>query len=197
MNPIQLHRHDIALLPESTRVLIRSFIPGSQQRVTAILGRVLALTEDEVVRKLQDVHHEFDSRHYEIDALLWEHYLKVRPAIFTQRELSRARQLLIGAFFSGEYSLESAALFNPSIVPHPDQSELPHAGLRFIMSLRATGEGHISSIEFRSGRIDANGEISLDPISRSRAPLAFTTMPAGRSPIFDAAVPGRSEYGKT
>ena len=171
MNPIQLHRHDIALLPESTRVLIRSFIPGSQQRVTAILGRVLALTEDEVVRKLQDVHHEFDSRHYEIDALLWEHYLKVRPAIFTQRELSRARQLLIGAFFSGEYSLESAALFNPSIVPHPDQSELPHAGLRFIMSLRATGEGHISSIEFRSGRIAANGEISLDPISR------FVTLP--------------------
>ncbi len=171
MNSIHLCRHDIMMLPESTRVLIRPFIPSSEERVTAIIGRALALTEDEVVRKLQDVHHEFDSRHYDIEALLWKHYLKVQSQIFTQRELSRARKLLIGAYFSGEYSLESAALFNPSIVPHPDQSDLPEGALRFVMSLRATGEGHISSIEFRSGVISPDGHISLDPISR------FVTLP--------------------
>ncbi|MEY3894939.1 MAG: hypothetical protein RLZZ214_458 [Verrucomicrobiota bacterium] len=154
------------LLPESTRVLIRPFIPSSLPRITAILGRALALTEEEVVRKLHDVHQEFDSRHYDIESLLWEHYLKVQPHVFTQRKLSRERQLLIGAFFSGEYSLESAALFNPSMVPHPDQSDVPAGGLRFIMSLRATGEGHISSIEFRSGVISPDGHLSLDPISR-------------------------------
>jgi len=90
----------------------------------------------------------------------------VVPPIFTQRPLSKSRKLLIGALFSGEYALESAALFNPSIVPHPDQDGVPAGALRFVMSLRATGEGHISSIEFRTGLIDAKGRIRLDPISR-------------------------------
>ena len=89
----------------------------------------------------------------------------------TQRPLSPARELLIGALFSGEYALESSALFNPSIVPHPDQSDVPEGGLRFIMSLRATGEGHISSIEFRVGNISPEGDISFDAVSR------FVTLP--------------------
>jgi predicted GH43/DUF377 family glycosyl hydrolase len=171
MKSIQLHRHDIILLPESARVLIRSFIPLDALRITAIIGRALELTDEEVTEKLAAVHQEFDSRHYDIDALLTAHHAKVLPYIFTQRPLSKPRQLLIGALFSGEYSLESAALFNPSIVPHPDQDGVPEGGLRFIMSLRATGEGHISSIEFRSGIINRNGEITLDPISR------FVTLP--------------------
>lgn len=171
MSGIRLYRHDIMLLPDSTRVLIRPFIPAHLPRIAAILDRALALPEEEVARKLQDVHHEFDSRHYEIDALLWEHFVKVQPHLGMTHGLSRARQLLIGAYFSGEYSLESAALFNPSVVPHPDQSEVAEGGLRFIMSLRATGEGHISSIEFRSGEISPHGHICLDPISR------FVTMP--------------------
>ncbi|MCB1210815.1 MAG: glycoside hydrolase family 130 protein, partial [Verrucomicrobiales bacterium] len=91
---------------------------------------------------------------------------KVQAAVFTQRPLTRSRQLLIGALFSGEYALEAAALFNPSIVPHPDQSDVPPGALRFIMSLRATGEGHISSIEFRDGIISPHGEIELAPVSR-------------------------------
>jgi predicted GH43/DUF377 family glycosyl hydrolase len=90
----------------------------------------------------------------------------VRHHVFTQRSLSPERQLLIGALFSGEYALESAAIFNPSIVAHPDQSGVAPGGLRFIMSLRATGEGHISSIEFRAGTIAPDGSITLDAISR-------------------------------
>jgi len=166
MNPIHIHRHGVLLLPESNRVLIRPFIPVDHQRVTAILGRALALSEEEVGEKLRDVHHEFDSRHYDIETVLSNHYALVHSHIFTQRPLSRARQLLIGAYFSGEYSLESAALFNPSMVAHPDQTGVPVGGLRFIMSLRATGEGHISSIEFRMGVITPGGDILFDPISR-------------------------------
>lgn len=166
MKAIHLCRHEITLLPESGRVIIRPFIPVDPLRLTAILGRTLALTEEEVAAELDTVHAEFEGRHYNIEALLLEHYEKVKPGIFTQRPISRARQLLIGALFSGEYSLESAALFNPSIVPHPDQRGVAQGGLRFIMSLRATGEGHISSIEFRSGMIEPDGRIHLDPVSR-------------------------------
>ena len=161
-----MRRHEITLLPESARVILRPFIPGSARRIATIIGRALAMTEDEATRELQAVHAEFDSRHFDIEAPLLEHYAKVQKHMFTHRPLSRARQLLIGALFSGEYALESAALFNPSIVPHPDQSEVATGALRFIMSLRATGEGHISSIEFRAGVISPEGGISLAPVSR-------------------------------
>ncbi|RLT04112.1 MAG: glycosidase [Planctomycetota bacterium] len=168
---MRLRRHEVTLLPESARVIIRPFIPSDIHRMTTIIGRALALTEDEVARELSAVRQEFDARHFDVESLLTAHYQKVRQHVFTQRPLSHERQLLIGALFSGEYALESAALFNPSIVPHPDQSGVSTGGLRFIMSLRATGEGHISSIEFRSGCIAADGGIVLDPISR------FVTVP--------------------
>jgi predicted GH43/DUF377 family glycosyl hydrolase len=163
---IGLRRHKLTLLPDSSRVIIRPFIPGNSQRVAAIIGRVLALTEEEVESELLAIHRDFDSRHLDVEAALLLNYEKVLPQVFTHRALSRARRLLIGALFSGEYALESAALFNPSIVPHPDQEGLGEGELRFIMSLRATGEGHISSIEFRVGLISQRGEIELAPISR-------------------------------
>ena len=171
MKPLHLRRHEITLLPESGRVIIRPFIPPNPLRITAILGRTLALTEDEVAGELEAIHRSFEARHYDIESLLLDNYQKVVPHIFTQRQLSRPRQLLIGALFSGEYSLESAALFNPSMVAHPDQRDMPAGGLRFVMSLRATGEGHISSIEFRSGIIAPDGQITLDTVSR------YVTMP--------------------
>ena len=151
MTPITLRRHEITLVPESARVIIRPFIPSSVHGITTIIGRALALSEEDATRDLEAVLQEFDSRHLDIESPLLANYERVVPHLFTQRPLSRARKLLIGALFSGEYALESAALFNPSIVPHPDQDGVPDGGLRFIMSLRATGEGHISSIEFRTG----------------------------------------------
>jgi predicted GH43/DUF377 family glycosyl hydrolase len=171
MNPVHLCRHEVTLLPESARVIIRPFIPSDIQRVTTIIGRALALTEEEVVRQLDEVRLDFAARHFEIEPSLIAHFEKVKPHIFTQRTLSRERQLLIGALFSGEYALESAALFNPSMVLHPDQTGAPEGGVRFIMSLRATGEGHISSIEFRAGTVNQDGGITLDPVSR------FVTVP--------------------
>ncbi|BDU68063.1 glycosidase [Geothrix oryzae] len=166
MTPIPLRRHETMLVPESARVIIRPFIPSSSHRVTTIIGRALALSEEETERDLKTVLAEFDSRHLDIETPLLANYDRVLPHIFTQRPLSHARKLLIGALFSGEYALESAALFNPSIVAHPDQSGVPTGALRFIMSLRATGEGHVSSIEFRTGLIAAEGGIRLDPVSR-------------------------------
>ena len=172
MTSVQLCRHEVTLLPESARVIIRPFIPSDIQRVTTIIGRALALTDDEVVHQLDEVRTEFAARHFDIEPLLMTHFEKIKHHIFTQRPLTRERQLLLGALFSGEYALESAALFNPSMVLHPDQTGAPEGGVRFIMSLRATGEGHISSIEFRAGNVDRAGGITLDPVSR------FVTMPA-------------------
>ena len=166
MSSVRLRRHNVTFQPESARVIIRPFIPGKPQILANILSRALALSEAEADAQLQAILAEFDSRHFDIESHLLAHYEKVRSHIAPQATLSRVRQLLIGALFSGEYALESAALFNPSIVAHPDQSGVPEGGLRFIMSLRATGEGHISSIEFRTGVITSDGTISVEPVSR-------------------------------
>jgi len=171
MNTVLNYRHEITLHPDSTRVILRPFIPSDVHRTTTIIGRALALTEEDVHIQLNDIRAEFDDRHFNIEALLHAHYEKVREHVVSGKPLSLNRKLLIGALFSGEYALESAALFNPSLVPHPDQSDAPTGGLRFIMSLRATGEGHISSIEFRVGNITLDSHITLDPVSR------FVTVP--------------------
>lgn len=171
MNSIRLRRHEVTFRPESARVIIRPFVPGSAQCITNILQRALAMTDEDVAVQLGALRKEFAARHFDIDTLLLSHFGKVRARLPTKHPLSRDRQLIIGALFSGEYALESAALFNPSMVPHPDQSGVPEGGLRFVMSLRATGEGHISSIEFRTGLIRPDGGISVDPVSR------FVTVP--------------------
>jgi predicted GH43/DUF377 family glycosyl hydrolase len=171
MNPVTVHRHELTLTPESARVIVRPFIPSSTHNITTIIGRALAMSEEDVTRDLAIMLKEFEARHLDLESPLLANFEKVMPHIFTQRPLTRARKLLIGALFSGEYALESAALFNPSIVPHPDQGGVPEGALRFILSLRATGEGHISSVEFRTGLISGSGDIQLDSISR------FVSMP--------------------
>ncbi len=184
MTPITLRRHETTLLPESARVIIRPFIPSSTQRITTIIGRALALSEEDTVRDLDALLKDFDSRHLDMESPLLANYERVVPHIFTQRHLSRARKLLIGALFSGEYALESAALFNPSIVPHPVQDGVPEGSLKFIMSLRATGEGHVSSIEFRTGLIAPDGGLRLDPVSRYVAMPEIDTNPSYKKTPF-------------
>ncbi|MBP1626102.1 MAG: glycosidase [Holophagaceae bacterium] len=166
MNPIPLRRHHLTLLPQSERVVLRPFIPSESHRITTIIGRVLALDEEEANRALEGIRQDFASRHLDLESTLLANYERVLPFVFTQRPLSLRRKLLVGALFAGEYALEAAALFNPSIVAHPDQKGVPPGGLRFILSLRATGEGHISSIEFRTGLLQPEGAIHLDPVSR-------------------------------
>jgi predicted GH43/DUF377 family glycosyl hydrolase len=163
---INLKRQGEKLLPNAARVLLRPFIQNNAQRVINIIGRALSLSEEETEKQVSIIRSDFGSRHFDLDTVLLRHFAKVQPSIFTSKPLSKARQLYIGALFTGEYSLESAALFNPSIVPHPDQSGMQDGALRFILSLRAVGEGHISSIEFRSGVIESDGSIHIDPVSR-------------------------------
>lgn len=184
MNQIQIQRHSIKLTPANRRVIIRPFIPGDTKNVKAIIGRVMLLNEMEVESQLASVYRDFSKRHYDIDTLLSTNYKKIQHHIEDPDKLSASRRLLIGALFSGEYSLESAALFNPSIIPHPDQSDTPTGGMRFILSLRATGEGHISSIEFRAGTIEPSGSIKLDKISRYVTPPEIIPDPAYHKPSF-------------
>ncbi len=120
---------------------------------------------------------EFKTRHQRLYAYFLMRFEFVRHLLPTDQPLSDERKLLIGAYFTHEYSLEAAALFNPSIVPHPDQTNLPTGSLRFVLSLRATGEGHISSITFRTGTIDGQGKILVDTPSR------FVTTPDHIPPI--------------
>ena len=166
MKKIPIKPCGLQFLPDSSRVLIRPFIPSSDQRIIQIIGRGLAMSEDEAKHEVATVMRDFASRHLDIERLLLEIFKQVEPHLFSDRPLTHTRQLLIGALFTGEYALESAALFNPSIVPHPDQQGLKPNSVRFIMSLRATGEGHISSIEFRSGVIDGKGQIEAEPVTR-------------------------------
>jgi predicted GH43/DUF377 family glycosyl hydrolase len=127
---------------------------------------VLALAETEVVEMLSQVLSEFKTRHQRLVDYFLVRFEFVRGLVPTDQRLSEERKLLIGAYFTHEYSLEAAALFNPSIVPHPDQTGLAAGTLRFVLSLRATGEGHISSITFRTGTIDNQGKIAVDTPSR-------------------------------
>lgn len=165
MKRARLRFHDLALLPRSERVILRPFIPSDAQRVDAVLSRALALDEERAAAEVAGVLRDFSFRHIDIESRLLANYDKVASRIVNPRSLSRNRKVLIGALFSGEYSLESAALFNPSIVAHPDQSGVEAGGLRFVMSLRASGEGHVSSIEFRSGLIDGAGVIRIEAVS--------------------------------
>lgn len=184
MKAISIKRHEFALLPESARVIIRPFIPSEDWRIQSIIGRAMELSEDQVACEVEKVHRNFESRHLQSEAVLLHIIEKVARHLPADQVLSHKRRVLIGALFAGEYALESAALFNPSIVPHPNQADTPEGGLRFIMSLRATGEGHISSIEFRTGMISPEGEISIVPISRYVSEPEIVTNPKYRKSSF-------------
>lgn len=158
---IRVKRTDIVLEPDQTRVLLRPFIPGDAQRCGRVISRILELPEEQVGPLLKEVSSEFSERHPEINRMFLERFEQVREQHVCDDGLTDARRSLIGAYFLAEYSLESAALFNPSMVPHVDQSNLPAGALRFILSLRATGEGHVSSITFRTGIVYADNNIEM------------------------------------
>jgi len=184
MRRLNLHPSGITLRPDSARVLCRAFIPSDPARIVNIIGRALALSEAETVTQLAAITADFGDRHQDLHAVWSRHFDRVKIHVFTGCPLSEARRLYIGALFSGEYALECAALFNPSIVAHPDQSGLADGALRFILSLRATGEGHISSIEFRTGVIHADHAITLDEPSRFVTAPALNPNPTFRKTVF-------------
>jgi predicted GH43/DUF377 family glycosyl hydrolase len=189
---IHVKRTATILKPDQTRVLLRPFNEGNSERGVRIIARIMSIPEDRVGPLLEEISAEFSQRHHRIRDLFLERFEQVREAVRTDGEMSEQRRLLIGSYFLAEYSLESAALFNPSIVAHPDQTDLPPGALRFVLSLRATGEGHISSITFRAGVIHPDQRIEVLP------PTGFLTEPRQiPNPLYEKALFDRklSELG--
>ncbi len=173
MSVFPVDRHEeLRWLPDPLRVITKPFLPGEESypdgssRIDVVLRRIMAMSEADVVATLASTAEEFVGRHRDLDAVLDRHFKMVAGRLDDPTALSEDRRRLIGAYFTHEYSIEGAALGNPSIVAAPDQSGLADGAVRFIMSLRAVGEGHISSIEFRSGVIGDDMKIVMEEPSR-------------------------------
>lgn len=166
-----VHRIGPMLRPNPDRVMLRPFGPFKEPRASRILARVMGLTDVQVERSLTQVLARFEGRHHDLERALLARFEDLRGWTPPGGPLPEPRRMLIGAFFSQEYSVESAALFNPSMVWHPDQAGVPGGARRFVLSLRSIGEGHLSSISFRSGLVHRDGGIQLDPGS------SFVTAP--------------------
>jgi predicted GH43/DUF377 family glycosyl hydrolase len=170
-----LNRQAHYLRPDPARVIVRPFKPTTEPRdlnptdkirANHIVERVLALDSETVASQLGDVLDNFLGRHRNLLERFEARAQEMEEAFATHGDFSTTQRQLIGAYFLNEYSFEASALFNPSIVPHPDQSNAPEGGLRFILSLRAVGEGHVSSLTFRAGTITADGDVIVDPTAR-------------------------------
>jgi predicted GH43/DUF377 family glycosyl hydrolase len=170
-----LNRQALHLRPDPARVIVRPFKPATEPRdlnptdktrANHIVERVLALDSDAVATQLADVLDNFLGRHRNLLETFEARANEMEEAFAKHGAFSKTQRQLIGAYFLNEYSFEASALFNPSIVPHPDQSDAPKGGLRFILSLRAIGEGHVSSLTFRTGTIAADGSLTVDPTAR-------------------------------
>lgn len=156
-----LKRLPTKLIPNAKDVVLL-FLQLNEVRTRRVIQMVLSLSEKETHKILNDVFSEFSKRHKSFEEILMNNFSKVKKFVLYPGRLSNDRKLLIGSYFSKEYSIDSAALFNPSMVPHPDQSNLKKDSMRFVISMRATGEGHISSIKFREGVIDNKSNVHLN-----------------------------------
>jgi predicted GH43/DUF377 family glycosyl hydrolase len=180
------NRQALHLRPDPSRVVVRPFRPAIEPRdynpidkvrANHIVDRLLSLDKGEVAELLATTLEKFDDRHRDLPEIFTHRAGEMETALAHHEAFSADQRQLVGAYFLHEYSFEAAALFNPSIVPHPDQTGLAPGAMRFVLSLRAVGEGHISSLTFRSGVIAADGTVSVDeppqlsalPVVTSRA----------------------------
>ena len=163
---LSVERKPIRIYPDPKRVIARFFFNGNERAKEVIL-RVMTISEDEAFSIISPFLQEYSKRHRNITRVLNRHCSKLKPLIAELKidydTLTVYRKLLIGSYFTHEYSIESAAFFNPSIIEDPDQSELKDGEMRVIISFRAVGEGHISSITFRRALIDKNNDITVMP----------------------------------
>jgi predicted GH43/DUF377 family glycosyl hydrolase len=170
-----VNRRALYLRPDPARVIVRPFKPSTEPRdlnptdktrANHIVERVLNLDPQAAAGQLADVLENFDGRHRNLLETFERRADEMEAALLAHCTFSEVQRQLIGAYFLHEYSFEASALFNPSIVPHPDQSGIANGSLRFILSLRAVGEGHVSSLTFRAGTIAVDGSITVDPTAR-------------------------------
>ena len=170
-----LNRQALYLRPDPARVIVRPFKPATEPRdlnptdktrANHIVDRVLALNCEMASNQLAEVLENFQGRHRNLLQTFEARADEMEEAFSAHVSFTKIQRRLIGAYFLNEYSFEASALFNPSIVSHPDQSGAPEGGRRFILSLRAVGEGHVSSLTFRAGTIAADGTVAVDPTVR-------------------------------
>ena len=180
------NRQALHLRPDPARVVVRPFKPATEprdfnptdkSRANHIVDRVLALDSVTVAAQLADVLENFLGRHRNLLEIFEARANEMEEAFAGHTPFTRDQRRLVGAYFLHEYSFEAAALFNPSIVSHPDQTGAPEGGRRFILSLRAVGEGHVSSLTFRTGFIAADGNVSIDPPARLAAVPKIVGLP--------------------
>jgi predicted GH43/DUF377 family glycosyl hydrolase len=183
-----LNRQALQLRPDPTRVIVRAFKPATEPRdlnptdktrANHIVERVLALDPDAAARQLTDVLENFLGRHRNLLQTFEARAAEMEEALADHAVFTQVQRQLVGAFFLNEYSFEASALFNPSIVAHPDQSGTPQGSLRFILSLRAVGEGHVSSLTFRSGLIAEDGTVVVNPAARLASSPDFVRLTSG------------------
>lgn len=173
MSSITAKRTDVVLTPDTSRVVGRPHIPGDDpaaeppSRLERIVAGVEAMDDAEVEGQLADVHRRFDGRHRDLGRMLAANAERLAHLL---GDAGEERRCLVGAYLTQEHAFQAAAITNPSMVPAPDQSGLPDGSCRFLLSLRAVGEGHVSSITFRTGVVDESGEVALEPAG----PLAET-----------------------
>lgn len=169
--PDFVRRLDVSLRPDADMVVLRPFRPSvepedknplSPNRIERIVSHVLSLTDAQRRRVWEGVLRGFSDRHIDIQSFFLRTFREIAEPYADEVLLTIEEQLLIGAYFSHEYSFQAAALFNPSLVPHPDQAQAGEGELRVVLSLRCVGEGHISSICFRTGKVTADGDLILE-----------------------------------
>ncbi|HLZ01274.1 MAG TPA: glycoside hydrolase family 130 protein [Bradyrhizobium sp.] len=187
MHATFLHRQALYLRPDPARVIVRPFKPATEPRdlnptdkarANHIVERVLALEPEVAASQLEDVLNNFEGRHRNLLETFELRADEMEEAFAAHGGFSETQRQLVGAYFMNEYSFEASALFNPSIVPHPDQSGTSTGSLRFVLSLRAVGEGHVSSLTFRAGTVGADGSIAIDSTARlASSPRLGHSMP--------------------
>lgn len=167
--PIEVNRKDIKFQPDATRVIAR-FLFMEDERALFTIHSVLSMAENEVSIALSQVLRDYSLRHRNVSKIFEKHFTNIAPLLgmlnMDPDSIKFSRKILIGSYFTMEYSIESAAFFNPSIVEHPDQSGIGKDEKRVIISFRAIGEGHISSIVFRTGILDKNNNLIVEPVGK-------------------------------
>ncbi len=161
---IPLVRKQLKIYPDLKRVIARFFYNG-EERAGNVIKAVMQMSDEDLEEALSSILREFARRHRSITRVFEKNFEAITDILVSlnlkKEELSLSRKLVIGSYFTHEYSIESAAFFNPSIVEAPDQSDLHEGEKRVILSFRAVGEGHISSIVFRRATLDLDNNISL------------------------------------
>jgi predicted GH43/DUF377 family glycosyl hydrolase len=182
---IKIWKHSpVVLRPNAARTVLKPFAPDYPEpyrqsegsRARKIVERLLSVDQGVEMIGLKHMTELLGQRHRDVETILLRRYDELGDAVPDRSKVSRNRALLIGAFFTEEYSFEAAALFNPSIVPHWDQSGIGAGCIRFILSLRGIGEGHVSSVTFRTGVWSADGEVSIDDPSPYAVPPLIEPM---------------------